>query len=297
MNVKPSQCRKRGLLWPHTKGPCPNKGQISHICSKPNHFVKMCFSCQNSRFQQAHKVNNMKARMSHDPKATSDLHRTSHIVAVTMSIYLYTLGLNPGKQKPMSKSRCVDQNDYWYRCIYRYTGWSSIYNKYSVCTNRTTERFYSNICIWFTISIDSTKPKLNQKARTSHLQSMYYKVCMGRSWAIPLSLNFSCDILDELEKLAQQRIIEKFDRPTPWVVILKKMEVSIWERQTEHPTVSQWSNNLLKAWFSLAQEGRHITMFATHKGLRRYTRLNFGTNSASELFQHIINEQIRDSHD
>ncbi len=32
----------------------------------------------------------------------------------------------------------------------------------------------------------------------------------------------------------------------------------------------------------------------THKGLRRYTRLNFGTNSASEIFQNIISEQLRD---
>ena len=38
----------------------------------------------------------------------------------------------------------------------------------------------------------------------------------------------------------------------------------------------------------------YITTFATHDGLRRYTRLNFGTNSASKIFQHIISEQIRD---
>ena len=45
---------------------------------------------------------------------------------------------------------------------------------------------------------------------------------------------------------------------------------------------------------SLAPESRYVTTFATHDGLRRYTRLNFGTNSASEIFQHIIGEQIRD---
>ena len=32
----------------------------------------------------------------------------------------------------------------------------------------------------------------------------------------------------------------------------------------------------------------------THEGLRRYTRLNFGTNSASEIFQNAINEQIKE---
>ena len=44
----------------------------------------------------------------------------------------------------------------------------------------------------------------------------------------------------------------------------------------------------------LAADSRNITTFATHKGLRRYTRLNFGTNSASEMFQHIISELLHD---
>ena len=34
----------------------------------------------------------------------------------------------------------------------------------------------------------------------------------------------------------------------------------------------------------LTAKSRYITTFATHKGLRRYTRLNIGTNSASEIF-------------
>ena len=33
---------------------------------------------------------------------------------------------------------------------------------------------------------------------------------------------------------------------------------------------------------TLAPESRYITTFATHKGLRQYARLNFGTNSASD---------------
>lgn len=45
---------------------------------------------------------------------------------------------------------------------------------------------------------------------------------------------------------------------------------------------------------SLVSESRYVTMFATHDGLRRHMRLNFGTNSASKIFQHSISEQIRD---
>ena len=38
----------------------------------------------------------------------------------------------------------------------------------------------------------------------------------------------------------------------------------------------------------LDKESRYITTFTTHKGLYQYKRLNFGTNSASEIFQHTI---------
>ena len=43
----------------------------------------------------------------------------------------------------------------------------------------------------------------------------------------------------------------------------------------------------------LAPESRYITTFATHQGLWRYTRLNFGTNSASEMFQKTIQDQLQ----
>ena len=66
---------------------------------------------------------------------------------------------------------------------------------------------------------------------------------------------------------------------------------------------SQWSYSIIKIslwagyhqlWRSLSPECRYITTFATHKGLWTYTRLNFGTNSACEIFQKIIQDQLRD---
>ena len=44
----------------------------------------------------------------------------------------------------------------------------------------------------------------------------------------------------------------------------------------------------------LNEESRYITTFETHKCLRRYRTLNFGTCSASEIFQKIIGGEIRD---
>ena len=42
----------------------------------------------------------------------------------------------------------------------------------------------------------------------------------------------------------------------------------------------------------LAPESRYITMFNSHLGLRRFTRLNFGISSAAEIFQNVIRETL-----
>ena len=43
---------------------------------------------------------------------------------------------------------------------------------------------------------------------------------------------------------------------------------------------------------SLAPESRKLTVFSTHIGLFRYKRLNFGVNSAAEIFQHKIRSAL-----
>ena len=130
-------------------------------------------------------------------------------------------------------------------------------------------------------------------------------------------------VATELEKLEKQGIIEKVNGPTPWVsplVVIPKKNGDIRLcvdmrmpnmaiRRERHPTptiddlihilngATVFSKLDLRAGYhqlSLAPESRYITTFATHKGLRRYKRLNFGTNSAGEIFQHVISEQIRD---
>ena len=130
-------------------------------------------------------------------------------------------------------------------------------------------------------------------------------------------------VATELERLEQQGIIETVNGPTPWVsplvVIPKKngevrlcidmrmANKAIQRERHPTPTVDEITHTLngatvfskldLRSGYhqlSLAPESRYITTFVSHKGLRRYTRLNFGTSSASELFQHVISEQIRD---
>ena len=121
----------------------------------------------------------------------------------------------------------------------------------------------------------------------------------------------------------KQGIIERVLGPTPWisplVIIPKKSggvricvdmrapNKAIHRERHPSPTIDDLIHTLngakvfskldLRSGYhqlSLAPESRYITTFATHRGLRRYTRLNFGTKSASEIFQNIINEQIHD---
>ena len=130
-------------------------------------------------------------------------------------------------------------------------------------------------------------------------------------------------VSDELDNLERQGIIEKVEGATPWVsplVIIPKKNGDVRLcvdmrmankaiRRERHPTptvddlihilngATVFSKLDLRAGYHqipLAVESRYITTFVTHKGLRRYARLNFGTNSASEIFQNISSEQIRD---
>ena len=113
----------------------------------------------------------------------------------------------------------------------------------------------------------------------------------------------------ELDNLERWGIIEKVDGPTPWkslLVIIPKKSGGVrlcvnmrmankainWER-LRSPTVDDLIHTLNEAskldlcsgyhQLSLAPDSRYITTFTTDKGLRRCTRLNFGTNSASEI--------------
>ena len=117
----------------------------------------------------------------------------------------------------------------------------------------------------------------------------------------------------ELRNLEEKGIIERVDGPTPWVsplvitpkkngevrgcVDMRRANQAIVREKHPMPTVEDLIHTLngatvfskldLRAGYhqlSLAPESRYITTFATHKGLWSYTRLNFGTNSDSDIF-------------
>ena len=131
------------------------------------------------------------------------------------------------------------------------------------------------------------------------------------------------EVEKELDHLEQNGIIEKVEGLTPWVsplvivpkkngkvrlcVDMRMPNKAIKRERHPSPTVDDSIHKLnggtvfskldLRSGYhqlALHPESRYITTFATHKGLRRYARLNFGTSSASEIFQNIINELIRD---
>ena len=130
-------------------------------------------------------------------------------------------------------------------------------------------------------------------------------------------------VADKLKALESQGIIEKATGPTPWisplVVIPKKdgdvrlcvdMRMpnrAILRERHPTPTVDDLIHTLngakvfskldLRSGYHqllLNEDSRYITTFQTHKGLHRYRTLNFGTSSASEVFQHAISEELRD---
>ena len=154
------------------------------------------------------------------------------------------------------------------------------------------------------LHIDTKVPPVAQKARR-----------------IPFHLRKKVE--HELKILEEQHIIERVDGPTPWVsplvlipkksgevricVDMRRANKAITRERYPTPTIDDLIHTLngatvfskldLRSGYhqlTLAPESRYITTFATHLGLWRYCRLNFGTNSASEIFQKRINEQVRD---
>ena len=127
-----------------------------------------------------------------------------------------------------------------------------------------------------------------------------------------------------LKELESEGIIEPVpdDQPTPWVspiVAVPKKDGSVRIcvdmrlanqaiQRVRHliPTVDDVSLDLNGAqYFSkldltqayhqleLDSESRYITTFSTHLGLYRYTRLNYGTNAAAEVFQNTLQQHLQ----
>ena len=130
-------------------------------------------------------------------------------------------------------------------------------------------------------------------------------------------------IEQQLNDLQEADIIEDATGPTPWVspiVVVPKandpntVRICVDMRaankaviRERHPTPTMdeliaelngstvFSKLDLKSGYhqlELDPESRYITTFATHVGLKRYKRLNFGISSASEVFQNAIRQTI-----
>ena len=132
---------------------------------------------------------------------------------------------------------------------------------------------------------------------------------------IPFHIRTKVD--DALDKLLSDDIIETVPdaQPTPWVspivavpqkdntirlcIDMRNPNEAI--KRTRFPIPTSKDLDILlngACYFSkldvrqafhqleLDEDSRYITTFTTHRGLYRYKRLNFGTNAASEIFQH-----------
>ena len=134
-----------------------------------------------------------------------------------------------------------------------------------------------------------------------------------------LPFHIRADVEKELERLEKLDIIEEVTGPTPWVspivvvpkksgevricVDMREANQAIQREKHPMPTLDELAADLNGATcfskldlssgyhqFELHPDSRHITTFSTHKGLRRFKRLIFGVNAASEIFQNALEE-------
>ena len=130
---------------------------------------------------------------------------------------------------------------------------------------------------------------------------------------------------EELVRLEKLDIIEKVEGPTPWVspivavpkpkspnevricIDMRMPNTAIQRERHITPTPDDILCNLNGATvfskldlnngyhqLELDPSSRYITTFSTHCGRRRYKRMNFGINSAAEIFQNAIRYCILD---
>ena len=131
------------------------------------------------------------------------------------------------------------------------------------------------------------------------------------------------DVETELERLEKLDVIEKVKGPTPWVspvvivpkktkgvrvcIDMREANKAIGREKHPMPTVDDLIADLNSSTvfskldltnayhqLELEESSRYITTFTTHVGLRRYKRLLFGVNAASEIFQKIISDLLSD---
>ena len=137
-----------------------------------------------------------------------------------------------------------------------------------------------------------------------------------------IPINLRDKVAKKIRELEQADIIEPVgNEPTPWispvVIIPKGDDIRICVdmraansaiQRTRHimPTFEEVIGDLSKSkvfskldlaqgyhQLGLSPDSRYITTFSTHLGLRRYKRLNFGINCASEIFQQAIRQAIQ----
>ena len=130
------------------------------------------------------------------------------------------------------------------------------------------------------------------------------------------------DVECELERLQKEDIIEKVEGNTPWVsptvtvpkkdggvrlcIDMREANKAIKREKHPMPTLDDLIADLNGSkvfskldisgayhQLELAEDSCYITTFSTHVGLRRYKRLLFGVNTASEIFQNAITEILQ----
>lgn len=140
-----------------------------------------------------------------------------------------------------------------------------------------------------------------------------------------IPFNVRGQVKDEVEKMLKMDIIEAVEGPTSWIspivivpktnsadkiricVDMREANTAIKRERIVIPTLEEinaivngskhFSKIDLKAGYhqlELDPSSRYITTFATHIGLYRYKRLNFGITCAAEIFQNTMSQLIAD---
>ncbi|XP_064469758.1 uncharacterized protein K02A2.6-like [Ornithodoros turicata] len=315
------QCFNCGGAWPHKGGKqsCPARNATYNACRKRSHFAVVCRSKNNTSEDPnvVHEVTNQSADSDHGDEAFALFPKSSKAPRVMLTVFNKELEfiIDTGATVNiigLDTYNSIPQRPQLVKPVPKVFAYGSknelpLLGKFRAPFSYMTSVVEDTVLVTATpiqLHIDPTVPPVAQKAR-------------------PLPFHIREAVEKEIDRLIQLDVIEKATGPTTWVspiIVVPKPhapdqvrqcvdmrranQAIIRERHTSATLedlvtcvngammFSKLDVNDGYHQLRLKEDCRHITTFATHMGLYRYKRLDFGINAAAELFQNTVRQVL-----
>ncbi|CAB4026663.1 Retrovirus-related Pol poly from transposon, partial [Paramuricea clavata] len=316
------KCYYCGFKYPHDNQPCPAKSAICNDCGRKGHFAKVCRT-RGKSFPSIGNFEKLQTQVSQETKekthATVKINGQDGLFVVDTGA---TVDIIDSTTYAKLKEKNFPKQDKQTKTNQNNTHSTACETNPEINTSvpQSKDPKIQEIINKYS-TVFKRQGKLNNQQIKLHIRDDV-KPVMQRQRRIPYHVRN--DVSKELKKLEEQDIVEKVaNEPTPWIspivvmpkkdggirlcVAMREANQAIERERHTMPTLQDFKAevngakffskiNLKRAYhrLELHPDSRFITTFSTHEGLFQYKRLNYGTNSAAEIFQNVLQQNLSD---